>query len=175
MDFNSMIANVRRAMSLDRSFYQEVAYNERYSQEALMVVIVAAVLTGVGSFLSALFGGNFLGALIGLVISVILAVAGYYIWAYIVQFVGKALFGGQATAPELLVQMCAQCHNNSTDTDLSRSRFNAFALDDLDAAARETIIERLRLPDEDRYKMPPAFMRSLSADEIDRIEAFLRR
>jgi len=80
-----------------------------------------------------------------------------------------------ATAPELLVQMCAQCHNNSTDTDLSRSRFNAFALDDLDAAARETIIERLRLPDEDRYKMPPAFMRSLSADEIDRIEAFLRR
>jgi hypothetical protein len=102
MDFNSMIANVRRAMSLDRSFYQEVAYNERYSQEALMVVIVAAVLTGVGSFLSALFGGNFLGALIGLVISVILAVAGYYIWAYIVQFVGKALFGGQATAPELL-------------------------------------------------------------------------
>ncbi len=50
MDFNSMIANVRRAMSLDRSFYQEVAYNDRYSQEALMVVIVAAGLTGIGSF-----------------------------------------------------------------------------------------------------------------------------
>jgi hypothetical protein len=29
MDFNSMIANVRRAMSLDRTFYQEVAYDER--------------------------------------------------------------------------------------------------------------------------------------------------
>ncbi len=41
MDFNSMIANVRRAMSLDRLFYQEVANDERYSQEALMVVIVA--------------------------------------------------------------------------------------------------------------------------------------
>jgi cytochrome c553 len=85
----------------------------------------------------------------------------------------KALPG--ASAPELLVQMCAQCHNDSTDTDLSRARFNAFALDDLDAAARETIIERLRLPAEDRYKMPPSFMRTLSDDEIDRIEAFLRR
>ena len=55
MDFNSMIANVRRAMSLDRTFYQEVAYDERYSQEALMVVIVAAVLTGIGAFLGGLF------------------------------------------------------------------------------------------------------------------------
>ncbi len=102
MDFNSMIANVRRAMSLDRSFYQEVAYNERYSQEALMVVIVASVLTGIGSFLGAVLGGNFLGALIGLIVGVIMAVAGYYIWAYIVQFVGKAMFQGQATAPQLL-------------------------------------------------------------------------
>lgn len=80
-----------------------------------------------------------------------------------------------ASAPELLVQMCAQCHNDSTNAALSRANFNAFALDTLDAAARESIIERLRLPDEDRYKMPPAFMRRLSDDEIDRIEAFLRR
>ena len=102
MDFNSMLANVRRAMSLDRSFYQEVAYNERYSQEALMVVIVAAVLTGIGGFLGGVLGGNFGGALIGLIVGVILAVAGYYIWAYIVQFVGKSMFQGQATVPQLL-------------------------------------------------------------------------
>ena len=102
MDFNSMIANVRRAMSLDRTFYQEVAYNERYSQEALMVVIVAAVLTGIGSFLGGVFGGNFGGALLGLIGGVIWTVVGYYIWAYIVQFVGKAMFQGQATVPELL-------------------------------------------------------------------------
>jgi hypothetical protein len=102
MDFNSMLANVRRAMSLDRTFYQEVAYNERYSQEALMVVIVAAVLTGIGGFLSGVLSGNFLGALIGLIVGVVLAVAGYYIWTYIVQYVGKAMFQGQATVPQLL-------------------------------------------------------------------------
>jgi cytochrome c553 len=93
----------------------------------------------------------------------------------------EALLGTSATArpgalaPELLVQMCAQCHNDDTNPALGRRRFNAFAPDDLDAGARERLIERLRLPDEDRYKMPPTFMRSLSDNEIDRIEAFLRR
>ena len=102
MDFNSMIANVRRAMSLDRTFYQEVAYDERYSREALMVVIVAAVATGIGGFLGGVFRLDFVGAFIGLIVGVLLAVAGYYIWAYVVQFVGKSMFQGQATASQLL-------------------------------------------------------------------------
>jgi len=102
MDFNAMIGNVRRAMSLDRSFYQQVANDERYSQEALMVVIVASVLTGLGSFLGQLIGSNFVGALIALVLGVVLAVVGYYIWAYVVQWVGAKFFNGQATAPQLL-------------------------------------------------------------------------
>jgi hypothetical protein len=102
MDFNSMIANVRRAMSLDRSFYQEVAADERYSQEALMVVIVASVLSGIGGFLSGIFRADFGGALVGLVLGVVMAVVGYFVWAYVVQFVGRSLFGGQATAPQLL-------------------------------------------------------------------------
>lgn len=102
MDFGSMIANVRRAMSLDRAFYQEVAYNERYSQEALMVVIVAAVLTGIGGFLRGVWSGGIVGALLGLIVGAVLAVVGYYIWAYVVYFVGKSLFQGQANVPELL-------------------------------------------------------------------------
>ena len=102
MDFNAMIANVRRALSLDRTFYQEAAYDERYTQEALLVVVVAAALTAIGNFLSGVLGGNFGGALLGLIGGVVWAVAAYYIWAYIVQFVGKALFGGQATVPQLL-------------------------------------------------------------------------
>jgi hypothetical protein len=97
-----MINNVRRAMSLDRSFYQEVAYDDRYTQEALMVVIVAAVLTGIGAFLEQLVAGRLIQAFIALIARVILAVLGYYIWAYVVQWVGKSLFQGQATAPQLL-------------------------------------------------------------------------
>jgi hypothetical protein len=102
MDYNSMLANVRRAMSLDQAFYREAAFDERYSREALMVVIVASVLTGIGSFLSGMFRFDFLGALLGLIVGVILAVIGYYVWAYIVQFVGKTMYRGQATTPQLL-------------------------------------------------------------------------
>jgi hypothetical protein len=102
VDFNSMIANVRRAMSLDRTFYREVANDERYNREALMVVIVASVLTGIGGFLTGVVRLDFVGAFVGLIISVLMAVAGYYLWAYIVQFVGKSMFQGQATAPQLL-------------------------------------------------------------------------
>ena len=102
MDFNLMVANVRRAMSLDRSFYREVADDPRYSQEALMVVILAAALSGVGSFLTQLFGGNFFGSIIALMVGVVLAVVGYYIWAYVIQWLGATMFRGQGTAPELL-------------------------------------------------------------------------
>ena len=102
MDFNAMIANVRRAMSLDRTFYQEVANDERYSQEALRVVIFAAALTGIGTFLSGLVGGNPLRAFLGLVAGIVMAVLGYYIWAYLVQILGKSMFQGQATVRQLL-------------------------------------------------------------------------
>jgi hypothetical protein len=102
VDLNSMISNVRRAMSLDRLFYQEAANDDRYTREALMVVIVAAVLTGIGAFLGQLLSGGILKAFLGLIVGVIMAVVGYYIWAYVVQFVGKSMFGGQATAPQLL-------------------------------------------------------------------------
>ena len=105
MDFNLMLANVRRAVSLDRSFYQEAAADERYKQEALMVVIIAAALAGAGSFLNQLFGLNFFGAIVALVVDVALVVAGYYIWAYVVQWLGSAMFKGQGTAPELLRTM----------------------------------------------------------------------
>lgn len=102
MDFNAMLGNVRRAMALDRNFYQEVAGDARYSQEALLVVVIAAALNSIGTFLSVLLTGNPLRALLGLVAGLVVAVAGYYIWAYLVQFLGKAFFQGQATTPELL-------------------------------------------------------------------------
>jgi len=102
VDFNSMVTNVRRAMSLDRAFYQEVAEDERYNREALMVVVVAAALTGIGGFLGSLLLGNPLRALLALVAGIVMAVAGYYVWAYLVQILGKAMFQGQATAPQLL-------------------------------------------------------------------------
>ena len=94
MDFNMTMAEVRRAMSLDRSFYQEVANDDSYGPKALQIVIIAAALTGLGSFLGALLRGNFFGAIIALILGVVMAVVGYYIWAYVVQFVGSLVLPG---------------------------------------------------------------------------------
>lgn len=75
---------------------------------------------------------------------------------------------------ELLVAMCAQCHNGKLDPSLSRAKFNVFDVDDLSNADRDTLIARLKLPRDDRFRMPPTFMRELSDDEIKAIERFLR-
>jgi hypothetical protein len=40
-----------------------------------------------------------------LFVDVVLVVAGYYIWVYVVQWLGSAMFKGQGTAPELLRTM----------------------------------------------------------------------
>jgi hypothetical protein len=78
------------------------------------------------------------------------------------------------SAPELLVQMCAQCHNGRSDPSLSKNNFNAFRLDDLTPQQTDAILDRLRRPPDDRYRMPPTFLRSLTDTEIDAIERFLR-
>jgi hypothetical protein len=102
MDTTNLVDNVVRAVRFDAAFYRESANNERYSQQALTVVILVAVLSGIGAFLSNLIGGNILGALLGLVLGVLLGVAGYYVWVYVVYYVGARMFQGKATAPQLL-------------------------------------------------------------------------
>lgn len=101
MDTTNLIENLQRALRFDASFYREVANDERYNQQALTVVILAAVLSGVGAFLGSLFSGAILGAFLGLLLGVVVTVIGYYVWAYVVQFVGAQFFQGQATAPQL--------------------------------------------------------------------------
>jgi len=102
MDTTNLIDNLQRALRFDVSFYREVANDERYNQQALTVVILAAVLSGVGAFLGGLFSGAILGAFLGLLLGVVATAIGYYVWAYVVQFVGAQFFQGQATTPQLL-------------------------------------------------------------------------
>lgn len=102
MDTTNLVDNVMRAVRFDATFYRQAANDERYSQQALTIVILTAVLSGIGAFLGNLLGGNLLGALLGLVLGVVLGVAGYYVWVYVIHFVGAKFFQGKATAPQLL-------------------------------------------------------------------------
>lgn len=102
MDFTAMINRVVRAAMLDVNLYEEVEANTSLTQEALMVVILVSIASGIGSFLVGVIGGDIGAAVIGLIFGVVGGVLGYYIWAYITYFVGANLFGGTADVGELL-------------------------------------------------------------------------
>jgi len=103
MDFAAMFNRVVRAAMLDVDLYEEVEADTSLTQEALMVVILVSIASGIGGFLAGVLGEGGIGAaLINLIVTVVIGVVGYYIWAYITYFVGTNLFGGTADVGELL-------------------------------------------------------------------------
>jgi ABC-type amino acid transport system permease subunit len=102
MDFGAMINRMIRASMLDVDFYEEVEADTSLTQEALMVVILVSIVTGISVFLASIIGGSIIGAIVGLIVVVIIGVINYYIWAYVTYFVGTNLFQGTADVGELL-------------------------------------------------------------------------
>jgi len=103
MDFAAMFNRVVRAAMLDVELYEEVEADSSLTQEALMVVVLVSIASGIGSFLVSLIGGGGIGAaVISLIIAVVMGVLGYYIWAYITYWVGTKVFDGTADVGELL-------------------------------------------------------------------------
>jgi hypothetical protein len=78
------------------------------------------------------------------------------------------------SAGVILQKMCVRCHGAATDGRLARSRFNAAALDRLDAATAETILERISLPRTSPARMPPLRAGELPGWAIDRVTQLLR-
>jgi hypothetical protein len=100
----SMIDRMVRAAKLDVDFYNEAERDTNLTQEALLVVVLVSLVSGVGSLLSGVIGGEggIGAALLGAVVTVVLGVVSYYIWAYVTLYVGTKLFGGDADAGEML-------------------------------------------------------------------------
>lgn len=92
MDYSAMLQRVVRAVTFDQKFYNEAKYDARLNQEALIVVIAATVLSGLG----ALFSG-----LIPFLITVVMSVAGYYLLSYFITIVGRNFFNGQGTQEQV--------------------------------------------------------------------------
>lgn len=102
MESSTLINDVRRAVTFDGSFYRQAAHDARYGQQALIIVIIVSALSGIGAFLGNLLAGHFVGAFLGLVFGVVITIVGYYVWAYVIHFVGAQFFQGQASPPQLL-------------------------------------------------------------------------
>jgi mono/diheme cytochrome c family protein len=74
----------------------------------------------------------------------------------------------------VLLQACAQCHNDRLDQNLSRARFNT-DLENLDRVEKDRAITRLRIPAGEPSAMPPAGFRELSDQARDRLIELLKR
>jgi hypothetical protein len=91
-----------RAARLDVSLYNEVEADLNATSQALTVVVLAAVASGIGAALTLGTAGRPNGALAALVGGVIAELVGWAVWSYVMYFVGTRLFHGTATYGELL-------------------------------------------------------------------------
>lgn len=73
-----------------------------------------------------------------------------------------------ATGKEVLLQMCAQCHQPDLDQSISRARFDMSKLlnGTMSKEEKEAAKARLTLPSSDARKMPPLIMRQLPPESL---------
>lgn len=79
---SSFINRIFRAAKLDASLYEEVEADKGALGQALGVVVLSSVATGVGGVAR---GG------LGILIGVLLALVSWYVWAYLIYFIGTRL------------------------------------------------------------------------------------
>ena len=98
-----LVSRMIRAAKLDVSLYEEVEIDPAATSQALTVVIITSVCSGIGSGLGTLtqkwdllqFGTD-------LVVGSLLALLGWGIWSFITYFIGTRVLDGTATYEELL-------------------------------------------------------------------------
>ena len=88
----SMVDRVIRAVKLDKDFYNEAERDTSLDQEALLVVIIVSVASGIGGFIQGIISGEIGAALLSAVLTIVVGIGGYYLWSYITLLGGdKAL------------------------------------------------------------------------------------
>ena len=79
---------VFRAINIDIDLYEEVEKDKSATVQAGIVVVLSSLSAGVGAL--QLGASNFL-------LAPILSLLSWYVWAYVIYFVGVKLFGGPKT------------------------------------------------------------------------------
>ena len=86
---HSMVDRMIRASRLDVHIFEEVEADTSATRQALSVVVLVALATGIASL-----GTTGLG---GLLVGVVISIAGWTIWAWIVYLIGTKIIPSHAT------------------------------------------------------------------------------
>lgn len=101
----TLVERMIRAAKLDSSLYEEVEKDKTALNQAMLVVVIASVASGIGSAIGGHMARGIGGLVSGLLVGVITALVGWLIWSYITYFVGTKILKGpqtEATYGELL-------------------------------------------------------------------------
>lgn len=93
----NLIERMLRAAKLDVALYEEVEADTQATGQAAGVVVLSSIAAGIGSLTSQ--GG------VGIVLGTIMALLGWYVWAYMTYYIGTKFLPEpqtQATPGELL-------------------------------------------------------------------------
>jgi hypothetical protein len=93
---SSVVNRMIRAAKLEVPLYEEVEADISATNQALLVVVLVAVASGIGQAGS---GRNVVAAILFGLLS---ALVGWAVWSYVMYFVGTRFMGGTATYGELL-------------------------------------------------------------------------
>lgn len=86
---------------LDAETFEAIEHDEGATGQAALVVLAAAILSGVGTAFASeyLAEGSALGGFLSGVVSTF---TGWVIWSFLTYFIGTRLFGGEADLGEML-------------------------------------------------------------------------
>ncbi len=97
-----LVNRMIRAAMLDPRLYEEVEHDQSATSQAMQVVLIVALASGIGSALWKLLTLSPIDAVTGLVGGILVAVLGWLAWALVTYIIGAKIFGGTATYGEML-------------------------------------------------------------------------
>ena len=86
--FNLFITRIFRAIKIDIALYEEVEKDKKATVQAGIVVVLSSLAAGVGALQMGM--SNFL-------LAPVMSLLSWYVWAYVIYFVGVKLLGSQKT------------------------------------------------------------------------------
>jgi hypothetical protein len=81
------------AAKLDAATYEEVEADATATSQAMLVVVLANLAAGVGAYRELGFGG--------LLVTTLVALIGWYVWAFVTYFVGTRFLPGPRTQADI--------------------------------------------------------------------------
>jgi hypothetical protein len=94
-----LVERMQRAARLDVTLYNEVEHDDDATQEAIYVVAIYAVASGIGTLIGS--PGQTQG-LIGFASEILTTLLNWVIWSYVTYFIGTRFFNGTATPGEMM-------------------------------------------------------------------------